>query len=108
MVPREPPPSCRHTANPAWAPAGLSPAPAANGRSTLERFGALAQLGERRLCKPEVAGSIPARSTENPLETAGFLLPVFCSSCSMLAFGNGFGNGRANSAGTGGTLRKDG
>ena len=26
-------------------------------------FGALAQLGERRLCKPEVAGSIPARST---------------------------------------------
>ena len=24
--------------------------------------GALAQLGERRLCKPEVAGSIPARS----------------------------------------------
>ena len=25
--------------------------------------GALAQLGERRLCKPEVAGSIPARST---------------------------------------------
>jgi hypothetical protein len=27
-------------------------------------YGALAQLGERRLCKPEVAGSIPARSTE--------------------------------------------
>ena len=25
--------------------------------------GALAQLGERRLCKPEVAGSNPARST---------------------------------------------
>jgi hypothetical protein len=30
--------------------------------STLFREGALAQLGERRLCKPEVAGSIPARS----------------------------------------------
>ncbi len=28
---------------------------------TLER-GALAQLGERRLCKPEVTGSIPVRS----------------------------------------------
>ena len=27
-------------------------------------FGALAQLGERRLCKPEVTGSIPVRSTE--------------------------------------------
>ena len=26
------------------------------------QLGALAQLGERRLCKPEVAGSIPARS----------------------------------------------
>src|SRR5713226_9575566 len=30
---------------------------------TLER-GALAQLGERRLCKPEVTGSIPVRSIE--------------------------------------------
>src|ERR671910_3733417 len=28
--------------------------------------GALAQLGERRLCKPEVTGSIPVRSTEEP------------------------------------------
>jgi hypothetical protein len=27
------------------------------------RYGALAQLGERRLCKPEVTGSIPVRST---------------------------------------------
>jgi hypothetical protein len=27
------------------------------------RRGALAQLGERRLCKPEVTGSIPVRST---------------------------------------------
>jgi hypothetical protein len=26
-------------------------------------YGALAQLGERRLCKPEVTGSIPVRST---------------------------------------------
>jgi hypothetical protein len=34
--------------------------------STLFRDGALAQLGERRLCKPEVAGSIPARSTGQP------------------------------------------
>jgi hypothetical protein len=31
--------------------------------STLGGLGALAQLGERRLCKAEVAGSIPARST---------------------------------------------
>jgi hypothetical protein len=31
---------------------------------TVSRFsGALAQLGERRLCKPEVTGSIPVRST---------------------------------------------
>ena len=32
--------------------------------STLRWPGALAQLGERRLCKPEVTGSIPVRSTE--------------------------------------------
>jgi hypothetical protein len=31
---------------------------------TVSRPGALAQLEERRLCKPEVAGSIPARSIE--------------------------------------------
>src|SRR4051794_20269478 len=61
--PHEPPPSCWCTATGPWAPAGQSPAPPANGGSTLERLGALAQLGERRLCKPEVAGSIPARST---------------------------------------------
>ena len=35
----------------------------AGGELHCERFGALAQLGERRLCKAEVAGSIPARST---------------------------------------------
>ena len=28
-------------------------------------FGDVAQLGERRLCKPEVAGSIPVVSIEN-------------------------------------------
>ena len=31
------------------------------GRS--DTFGAVAQLGERRLCKPEVVGSIPISST---------------------------------------------
>jgi hypothetical protein len=30
----------------------------------LQDKGALAQLGERRLCKPEVTGSIPVRSTQ--------------------------------------------
>ncbi len=35
--------------------------------------GALAQLGERRLCKPEVAGSIPARSIAKGLLTRGFV-----------------------------------
>ena len=29
---------------------------------TLAKLGALAQLGERRLCKAEVTGSIPVRS----------------------------------------------
>jgi hypothetical protein len=33
------------------------------GAPTLRPHGALAQLGERRLCKPEVTGSIPVRST---------------------------------------------
>src|SRR4029078_11968366 len=28
-------------------------------------YGALAQLGERRLCKPEVTGSIPVRSIDS-------------------------------------------
>src|SRR5207247_1374149 len=31
--------------------------------ANLSQEGALAQLGERRLCKPEVTGSIPVRST---------------------------------------------
>ncbi len=34
------------------------------------RLGALAQLGERRLCKAEVAGSIPARSIGRVAGTA--------------------------------------
>src|SRR5918995_3576767 len=34
--------------------------------------GALAQLGERRLCKPEVTGSIPVRSTRKFLHTSLF------------------------------------
>ena len=39
-------------------------------------FGALAQLGERGLCKPEVRGSIPLCSTINPSlsETASFFV----------------------------------
>ena len=37
-------------------------------------FGALAQLGERRLCKPEVTGSIPVRSTGRPAGNGGFPL----------------------------------
>jgi hypothetical protein len=35
-------------------------------------YGALAQLGERRLCKPEVTGSIPVRSiARQPVRAAG-------------------------------------
>jgi hypothetical protein len=33
----------------------------------LQEKGALAQLGERRLCKPEVTGSIPVRSMRKTL-----------------------------------------
>ena len=40
-------------------------------------YGALAQLGERGLCKPEVRGSIPLCSTINC--TAGFSAGRFCS-----------------------------
>ena len=36
--------------------------PAYERRATVVPDGALAQLGERRLCKPEVTGSIPVRS----------------------------------------------
>ena len=41
---------------------GLAAARPATDVSTLSPLGALAQLGERRLCKPEVTGSIPVRS----------------------------------------------
>jgi hypothetical protein len=37
--------------------------------------GALAQLGERRLCKPEVTGSIPVRSIEESPGNGALLLP---------------------------------
>ena len=32
-------------------------------------FGGVAQLGERLLCKQDVAGSIPVTSTKSPLHT---------------------------------------
>jgi hypothetical protein len=37
-------------------------------------YGALAQLGERRLCKPEVTGSIPVRSMREPAGNGRFPL----------------------------------
>jgi hypothetical protein len=37
--------------------------------------GALAQLGERRLCKPEVTGSIPVRSIDKGAGNSAFCLP---------------------------------
>jgi hypothetical protein len=39
-------------------------------------YGALAQLGERRLCKPEVTGSIPVRSIDSTLTPAGRRAPI--------------------------------
>ena len=44
-------------------PPGESPA---GDRATIRPLGALAQLGERRLCKPKVTGSIPVRSMAQP------------------------------------------
>ena len=44
---------------------GLSPLSDANQKMWV--FGALAQLGERELCKLEVAGSIPVGSTKMSL-----------------------------------------
>ena len=44
----------------------MVPAPAfgaVTSRDDLSRFGAIAQLGERLLCKQEVVGSIPSGST---------------------------------------------
>ena len=45
-------------------------------------FGAVAQLGERRLCKPEVTGSIPVSSTESAL------IPSGCSGVTRFVFDN--------------------
>jgi hypothetical protein len=46
-------------------------------RRSHERSGAVAQLGERGLCKPEVIGSIPFSSTDLPADTTreGFFHP---------------------------------
>jgi hypothetical protein len=44
-------------------------------RATLCWDGALAQLGERRLCKPEVTGSIPVRSTTESPGNGALLFP---------------------------------
>ena len=41
---------------------GCGKAPILRNGLYYEADGALAQLGERRLCKPEVTGSIPVRS----------------------------------------------
>src|SRR6266849_3595800 len=46
---------------------GSKPQPAA--RLHCAQLGALAQLGERRLCKPEVTGSIPVRSITDIAQT---------------------------------------
>src|SRR5205085_384040 len=40
----------------------LGRARGSRNEANLNHHGALAQLGERRLCKPEVTGSIPVRS----------------------------------------------
>ena len=56
--------------------------------------GALAQLGERRLCKPEVTGSIPVRSiSESPGDRA-FLLSSWWEG-GMTASDSASGSGRA-------------
>jgi hypothetical protein len=44
-------------------------------RMTMETNGDVAQLGERRLCKPEVAGSIPVVST-NCVAAVSNVVPV--------------------------------
>jgi hypothetical protein len=56
---------------------------AAGSVSRLRPNGALAQLGERRLCKPEVIGSIPIRST--PTRRADWWVPP--ADWPFLAFG---------------------
>ena len=42
-------------------------------RSSAAAFGAIAQLGERLLCKQEVVGSIPSGSTRRPIEVGASL-----------------------------------
>ena len=44
--------------------------------ATLVELGALAQLGERRLCKPKVTGSIPVRSIGKSLQIALMRWPL--------------------------------
>ena len=41
----------------------------ATGITASKSFGAVAQLGEHRLCKPGVTGSIPVSSTREPGKT---------------------------------------
>src|SRR4051794_14468782 len=50
------------------------PTPPSPGRLYNPLYGALAQLGERRLCKPKVAGSNPARSITEGAENTAFLI----------------------------------
>ncbi len=47
--------------------------------------GALAQLGERRLCKPEVTGSIPVRSIGAPVARARSGLGRRAFTCALRA-----------------------
>jgi hypothetical protein len=49
-----------------------------------------------RLCKPEVAGSNPARSTGKPAGNGVFSRwPNLCKSPRLIAFGNVYGNAKA-------------
>ena len=63
-------------AAPGQAGPGPPPCPVTASRigARVPVYGALAQLGERQLCKLEVAGSIPARSTRKPAGNGGFFV----------------------------------
>ena len=50
------PPSRRVISLATWAPAGAKPGSAREPTLYTDVLGALAQLGERRLCKPESTG----------------------------------------------------
>ena len=69
------------------------------------RFGALAQLGERGLCKPEVRGSIPLCSTTNTDRRSKNRPAIFLSGdgraggATRRPHGGGLGCGRRNAAG---------